>query len=61
MCPAPTPDTGLKKILESTTYVHVTGAGEELDFSVPPRLDASDLEDPARFHHRLSEWLMAQH
>lgn len=57
---APAPNVGIKNILESTPCIPATGCAGDLNFSMPPKLDASDLEDPAKFHHRLAEWLMAQ-
>ncbi len=53
-------DVGIKRMVESGTYIPATGKVEALEISRPPRLKRSDLDDPTRFHVRLVEWLMQQ-
>lgn len=56
----PALDLGMKRMVESGNYIPAAGKVEDLKFSCPPRLRRSDLDDPARFHLRLVEWLMQQ-
>ena len=54
-CGNPPPDAPSKTHLESRP--------RDLRFpeaECPPRLSHGDLQDPARFHRRLNEWLMKQ-
>ncbi len=57
---APGLDIGIKKSVESCTCIPATGKVERSQISLPPRLGLKDLDDPARFHDRLVEWLMKQ-
>ena len=53
-------DVGIKKVVKSNTCIPATGKVGDMKISCPPRLKVSDLDDPARFHNRLVEWLMQQ-
>jgi hypothetical protein len=58
---APSLDSGIKDLVESSNYLSATGKVEGQKISHAPRLEADDLDNPSQFHRRLVEWLMKQH